>query len=59
MLRFVELSDGSFRLTYVNDTITGIKFDYVGRFQPIENDPSIPEKEDGFRIVLDLGLDED
>ena len=49
MLRFVELEDGTYRLTYVRED--NPSFTYEARLQQIELD-DIPEKENGFKIEL-------
>lgn len=53
MLKFVELKDGTYRLTYVKEG--NPSFTYEGRFQQIEL-ADIPEKEKGFKI--EMGNDE-
>ena len=50
MLRFVELEDGTYRLTYVRED--NPSFTYEARLQQIELDPDISEKEKGFKIEL-------
>lgn len=49
MLKFVELQDGTYRLTYVREG--NPSFTYEARLQQIEL-AEIPEKENGFKIEL-------
>lgn len=52
MLRFVELEDGTFRMEYERNG-EGYQFKYKARFQQIENDDELSEKEKGFKLMLD------
>ena len=48
MIRIVELEDGTFRITIHEETEIAT-YDEITRFQKIDNDPEILEKENGYR----------
>lgn len=52
MVRFVELEDGTYRLTVVRET-DHVKYKEVSRFVKVKNDPKIPEKEKGYKLTAD------
>ena len=48
MIKIVELEDGTFRITIHEETEIAT-YDEITRFQKIDNDPEILEKENGYR----------
>ena len=51
MIRFTELVDGTYRLTVSVDT-ESVRYVEESRFEKIENDSSIPEKDGGYRFEI-------
>ena len=52
MIRLVELADGTFRIT-IEIVESPLRYKEEFRFNKIEDDETIPEKDGGFRLVLD------